>query len=425
MTDLATQLRNYLDGTAREVLLSEVRSLRTVRPVPQEAADHRRRWLIGAAAAAGALVAIVLTLLLWPGGGNQSAPFVDDGSTVPSTTVTVPTTTAAVSAIVAAPIPAEGVSPSPYGPLEAVSARESWTFVSVPVGTDASTVQVGHLEDGTWTLWRLTPSEREEGEPRDLAVAPDGTVWAATDVGVFSFDGEGWTRRFDDPAWAVAIDDLGAVWISSGGPVGRLDEGEVALARWDGESWERVVWPPEQSGGRVVMAALPNGEVWVTRLGYSSCGTGPLMRYDGAALAAVQVGDRPFRPSGGYVFEIEAAPNGDLWVGGYIRSGDPSYQPNHFDPSIEPPVLARFDGEAWTVYDWPLPNPMDRCYDPLLDMAVGPDGVVWLAYPDGLGSFDGTQGTLYIEGAWVYAVDVAPDGTVWYSDEQGVHTLTP
>ena len=41
--------------------------------------------------------------------------------------------------------------------------------------------------------------------PRDLAVAPDGTVWAATDVGVFSFDGAEWTRRFDDPAWAVAV----------------------------------------------------------------------------------------------------------------------------------------------------------------------------------------------------------------------------
>jgi len=378
------------------------------------------------------LAAIVLAVLLWPGGGSDSTPFVDEGSTVPGTTVTVPTTTAAASAIVAAPIPVEGASPSPYGdgPLLALSAGDVWTLVNIPVGPDAFTVQIGHLEDGTWTLWRLTPSEREvSGEvfpslPRGLAVAPDGTVWAATDVGVFSFDGEEWIRRFDDPAWAVAIDDLGTVWIS-GGLVGSLYEGEVALARWDGEWWERVVWPPEVSGGRVVMAALPNGEVWATALGYSSCGTGPLMRYDGAALAAVQVGDRPFLPGGGYVYEVEAAPNGDLWVGGYIRNGDPRHQPNGFDPSIEPPVLARFDGEVWTVYDWPLPNPMDRCYDRPLDMAVGPDGVVWLAYPDGLGSFNGTEGTPYIEGDWVYAVDVAPDGTVWYSDGDGVHRLTP
>ena len=60
----------------------------------------------------------------------------------------------------------------------------------------------------------------------------------------------------------------------------------------------------------------------------------------------------------------------------------------------------------------------------LLDMAVGPDGVVWLAYPDGLGSFDGTQWTIHIEGQqWVFSVDVAPDGTVWYTDDDGVHTL--
>jgi len=130
-----------------------------VRAIVDREAAHRRRWLIATAAGVAALAAIVLAVLLWPGGGSDSTPFVDEGSTVPGTTVTVPTTTAAASAIVAAPIPVEGASPSPYGdgPLLALSAGEMWTFVNIPVGPDAFAVQIGHLEDGTWTLWRLTP----------------------------------------------------------------------------------------------------------------------------------------------------------------------------------------------------------------------------------------------------------------------------
>ena len=63
------------------------------------------------------------------------------------------------------------------------------------------------------------------------------------------------------------------------------------------------------------------------------------------------------------------------------------------------------------------------------DLAVGPDGVVWFAFggnasAGGLGSFDGTEWTTRIEGQPVWSVDVAPDGTVWYTDSEGVHTLS-
>ena len=124
-----------------------------VRALVDREAPHRRRWLIAAAAGVAALVVAALAVLFWPGGSKQ-APFVDEGSTVPGMTVTVPTTTAAVSAIVAAPIPAEGVSPSPYGPLEAVSAGEVWTFVGVPVGPDASS---SDRPSGRWDLDALAP----------------------------------------------------------------------------------------------------------------------------------------------------------------------------------------------------------------------------------------------------------------------------
>ena len=220
-----------------------------------------------------------------------------------------------------------------------------------------------------------------------LAVAPNGTVWAATDRGVFSFDGVEWTRRLDDPAVAVAVDEGGTVWIGGSLYLG-VRWGGRWLARWDGESWERVQWPPGASeGGSVAMAALPGGEVWVTGHGFGwGCDTGPLMHYDGTTLEAVEVDDRPFLLGGSYVSAVEAAPNGDLWVagflGGNVWTGVESW--------TEPPVLARFDGEGWTVYDSPPYDPIEGCWSALLDLAVGPDGVVWWASGSGLVSFDGT-----------------------------------
>ena len=58
------------------------------------------------------------------------------------------------------------------------------------------------------------------------------------------------------------------------------------------------------------------------------------------------------------------------------------------------------------------------------DVAVSPNGVVWfghfrIALPPSMGASGSS--TSKAEGSW--SVDVAPDGTVWYTDEQGVHTL--
>jgi hypothetical protein len=59
-------------------------------------------------------------------------------------------------------------------------------------------------------------------------------------------------------------------------------------------------------------------------------------------------------------------------------------------------------------------------------VAAGRDGGVWFAFSP-LGFLDGTwwHGPPEMQAADVVAVDVAPDGTVWYSDGDGLRTLTP
>ena len=406
-----------------------------MRPEHTASPEARHHWRGPAIAAAAFAAALAIALPLWFLRGGDEPPTVatDVTTTVAAstttttttpttttsavattTTTTTVTTTPATPGIVLASIPAEGASPT-SGPLVALSAGEVWTVMSAPdPNSDGDLSLIGHLKDGAWALWRLTGADLES--IRGLAVAPDGTVWAATQVGVFSFDGEEWTRRFDDLVGGVTVGQGGSVWIG-GSP--SLDGGW--LARWDGESWERVESPVGPGGaGWAELAVLPGGDVWATVRSYG-CITSPLMRYDGVTLEAVQVGDRPFRSS--YVSVIEVAPNGDLWVGGFL-GGDPAASVDGVRQWTEPVMLARFDGEVWTIYDWPLPNPVVDCKLPLLDIAVGPDGAVWLASWDGLASFDGTDWTTHIEGQQVGSVDVAPDGTVWYTDPEGVHTLS-
>ena len=170
------------------------------------------------------------------------------------------------------------------------------------------------------------------------------------------------------------------------------------LARWDGESWVRVDPAPREQpwwNGVLPVAVSSDGAVWIVGDAFD------LMRYDGATLEPVPVGDYPLGKTP--VWAIEAAPNGDLWIAGSDQTNDDAYLP----------LLARFDGETWTTYDKGFYTN---------DLAVGPDGVVWFAV-DGLVSFDGTDWTNHLQGQGVSAVDVAPDGTVWYIDDQGVHTL--
>lgn len=292
--------------------------------------------------------------------------------------------------------------------------------------------------------------ESAESPPRrsveHLAVAPDGTLWAAgtaySDVDDVEFGGvtDGWIdgRML---SWIAAYDCEPApcrweVVTSNGEPalahaedaegvherpviVGDLevaDDGSVyapvdgpALLHFDGDAWvahEVVGFEPHTSPLSRSIAITDDGTVWA--------GTNPgqglgLISFDGANFThhTTDTG----LPSN-HVFQVAAAPDGSLWA-----ATDTLYSnPETARPDAADGVL-HFDGTEWTAFT------MD---DGLLSndavVIVGADNTVWALHyeipPYGYSSYeDGTWTTHPIDPAgFGFGAVMAPDGTLWAID---------
>lgn len=363
--------------------------------------DAVRRIAVALAVAAFVATLVMVGWYAGSGGGTTTlavSSTTTAGATTAVSSATSSTTATGVPTAALTPVPAEDVVATGFSPLLALSSTEAWAVVNTH--EDFACV-VGHLRDGTWAYWRLDDGSRI----RDLAVAPNGTLWLAGDAGIFRFDGGQWVRRFDGPTGGVVVTEQGKVWL--GGSLAG-DPPTPWLAGWDGERWADLDYSPGSARpGFTPMALGPGGEVWITvRPGHR---VGDLMRYDGASLQSLEIPNLPAPGGAVGVLAIEAGPDGSLWVGGYLSS------------NWDEVILARFDGDAWSFHDWPT----DHTDLPQLifDLAAAPDGVLWAGGQTGLASFDGAEWTVHLEGVWVGSLDVAPDGTVWYSDEQGLHTL--
>jgi hypothetical protein len=127
-------------------------------PFPHgSASEARRRWRGPAIAAAAFVVALAIALPLWLLRGGDEPPAVATSvtTTITASTIATTTTTAATATqeIVVASISVEDASPSVGGPLVAVSAREAW--LGMTPSAESGTTLIGHLEDGTWSFYRL------------------------------------------------------------------------------------------------------------------------------------------------------------------------------------------------------------------------------------------------------------------------------
>ena len=247
----------------------------------------------------------------------------------------------------------------------------------------------------------------------DVAIAPDGTLWATTEAGIVRWDLAAMTPTVyptaDLPTGGGGLGGIvaapdGTIWASTGEP--------QRILRFDGDSWSQadgfadltVVNPPcipDQDCLQPItgMAVGVDGIVWV------AVGPETLVRYDGATWEVIEVTAASEVPSGAAAWgsSLTVAPGGTLWAAGWEE------------------VLA-FDGTAWTRY----PAAEGLPERGILSIAVAPDGTVWAgAVAD---EFTGRAGGLARQegSSWapvtgndglfskdVRSLAIGEDGTLW------------
>ncbi len=252
----------------------------------------------------------------------------------------------------------------------------------------------------------------------NVAIAADGTVWAAGDWWLAHYDGT-WTVVGDDvlpdlpsPVADLAIGPDGAVWVAAETDVlTRIDAGGATT--YQVPEAGRLAWP-----GIGSIAVSSTGTVWV------STKQDGVLAFDGEWHHFGVDDGLPSDIAG----NVAVAPDGTVWVGGGGFIDRSCCDPAVFD-SPAGGVLRYRDG-TWAVY-----TTADGLLDNRGSVTVGPSGAVWVVHdplpssfyeesgielPDGISRFDGTGWRAYpkADGRGVGAVSA--DGTLWLPSSQGV-----
>jgi sugar lactone lactonase YvrE len=249
-----------------------------------------------------------------------------------------------------------------------------------------------------------------------IAVASDGTVWAAGSTWIARFDGTLWTMIDENvlpdlphPIGDVAAGSDGTVWVAAGGD---------ALIRVDAGTAETYVVPEPWTGAQpwsMSLAVDTTGTVWASSL------VSGMLTFDGE-WQALEVDDG--LPS--YVLgDIVVAPDGALWIGGDGDYGEPG-------GDIPAAGIGRFDGTDWTTF-----TTADGLLSNGGEVAIGVSGDVWVIHtslpeevaeslgvylPSGLSRYDGSRWQAYPDttvGTSRGAV-VTAAGTLWMASMEGI-----
>jgi hypothetical protein len=305
-------------------------------------------------------------------------------------------------------------------------------FGAIGIVAVSSNGQPEFVEEPAPTTTATLPADSAAYDVTAVAVAPDGSLWAATDTGIVHWDlatgtqtlystgdglpaddafrvvvgadgtvwtgGSGWIARFDGswttfsaPEGPMAVGPDGAVWTAFG---------ERDLARFDGSEWQTFEVPLSLDQGVAVpwtasLDVATDGTVWA--------GTNELrgvFAFDGANWSHYTSVDGLAAPLSG---TVAAAPDGTVWVGSVSLDDSPGAG------------VARFDGSTWTVY-----TTAEGLLDDVPDVAVGADGTVWAIHQNGVSRFDGDTWTAFpgIAGLGMFA-SVDASGTLWMPARDG------
>lgn len=236
--------------------------------------------------------------------------------------------------------------------------------------------------------------------PRDLAVTPEGHIWAVGEDGAWWLDPTSGACALFTEENGPAEEFLSAVAVDLNGDVWMGGWWSGAISRFDGRRW--TTYTDYQGDIRTIglsdIAVAPDGTLWIGFPDYA-------YHFDGQEWTLYTENDGI--PGGG-VTAIAAAPDGTVWFGAIASRGDRG-------------GIARFDGETWVTY-----TESDGLVDNNIEvLAVSADNAVWAGSKSGVSRFDGQHWATYTKEDGLiseHIMDIAtgPDGSVWIATAEGI-----
>jgi len=402
--DLERQLAAY--GAHLE-MLAMCATPDTETPTP---VSGRRTFWRGIAVAVAAAVVVFLVVgsiaLLYPLSEEETDTVIE-----PPTSSTVPGTTVPVAPIPDSPTPSTVPGTTvPVAPIPDLSAsgllassfiNEVRDLAMAPDGTVWVATRGGVVR---WSSGASDPVAygKEDGLPaasvEKIVVATDGTVWAAGDSW-----GDGWIAYYDQ-TWqpmearvhVMAADTMGGVWAV----------GFDVLIHVDRNSMEQISIPEglRDGNGYDGIAVDEASRIWMVS------GHGVVV-YDGS-------GWQEFTTANGVpshiLSSIVVAPNGTVWISSEaLDHGVPD--PGE-DPNVPAAGVASFDGETWTTH-----TTADGLASNAGKIVVASDGTVWVVHGDAISRLDGDTWTVHgVSSSWRSGAVGGSDGTLWLGTDNGI-----
>jgi hypothetical protein len=317
--------------------------------------------------------------------------------------------------------------PPTAGPIQWTSGRVDQ---SVAVETSGRIWIADETELGRFVGDTYEASTQEPTGP--LVSAPDGSVWMGGPQGPLKLIGDEFElvgpplRQAPDlpfpylvPPLAVSPDGSPYSLIGTT-PCGTApscpSQNERVVGLVDG-SWQELPPHPGGEGGVALLAAAPDGAIWITTGRNDRKPT--IARFVDGQWETVPV---PPGPLSG-VRSIAFAPDGAIWFS-FLREADRT--PGGCPDGCFLLGAGRLDRAEWTVFDWPEENAtmsavavQGRLFG---EIVVSPDGTAWLSSKAGTLRFVGGRWDWALRMYGLSRLTVAPDGSVWAAGT-GLHRL--
>ena len=246
----------------------------------------------------------------------------------------------------------------------------------------AAGVEVMVLDGSEWTRFDRSDASPLEKWPQSIMGMPDGSVWVASEAGLARFDGTGWTDGSPEPGGSygsLAASPEGTIWAGSD------ERGGARVWRWDGAEWTKFARAELDPHGYAKVAIVGDQVFLGTTAGtYERIADSWNLSWDVT----------PARPG---LSRLLATGDDELWV-------------------VDAQGVRHVEDGAWAdELDWTT-----QAADSVFlwsDLALGPDGTVWVAGPDGVAYRDGEQWE-FIDSRPTGAITVDATGTVWVARSQ-------